>query len=252
MFPIIIRFGEFAIHTYGVMLALAFFIGIWLAERRAVEAGLNKKVVSDLGFWILISAVVGARLLYVLLHSGEFKNDPFEIVAIWRGGLMFFGGFLLALIVGIYYSKRNNIRVLSLGDIVAPSIALGIFFTRIGCFLNGCCFGIPTTLPIGITFPRECAAGYSPIGSLPLVPTQLIASLFGLLLFFYLEGRRKQAKHGELFGTVLFTYGIFRFLIDLVRYYEDSANFLTNQIVALGVAIVGFIIIMKSVRKGTT
>ena len=251
MFPIIIRFGEFAIHTYGIMLALAFFVGIWLAEKRAVEAGYDKRIISDLGFWILISAVIGARLLYVLLHPAEFRNNPFEIVAIWRGGLMFFGGFLLALIVGIYYSKKNNIKVLSLGDIVAPSIALGIFFTRIGCFLNGCCFGIPTELPIGVHFPRDCAAGYSPIGHLPLLPTQLIASLFGLLLFFYLEARRKKAHHGELFGTILFAYGVFRFVIDLVRYYENSANFLTNQVVSIGIAIVGAIILWKSARKST-
>jgi len=231
------------------MLALAFFIGIWLAEKRAVEAGIDKKLVSDLGFWILISAVVGARLLYVLLHPAEFQNDPFEIIAIWRGGLMFFGGFLLALVVGIYFAKKNRIKVLTLGDIIAAPIALGIFLTRIGCFLNGCCFGIPTTLPIGVRFPKGCAASYSPVGDQPLLPTQLISSLFGLLLFFYLEKRRPRAKHGELFGTTLFAYGLFRFLIDFVRYYEDSANYLTNQIVAVGVAVIGFIILYRSAVK---
>jgi len=246
MFPIILRFGEFAIHTYGVMLALAFFIGIYLAERRAVAAGIDKKIVSDLGFWILISAVIGARLLYVLLHPKEFQHNPLEIIAIWRGGLMFFGGFILALILGIYFAKKNQIKVLTLGDIVSPSIALGIFFTRIGCFFNGCCFGIPTDLPIGVKFPKDCAAGYSPVGDNLLLPTQLISSLFGLLLFFYLEKRRKKAHHGELFGTILLGYGTFRFLIDIVRYYENSANYLTNQIFAAGVAFIGLIILLKS------
>ncbi len=245
MFPIILRFGSFNLYSYGLMLFISFLVGIKLTSARAKRFGVREEKITNLALYILLGAIVGSRLLYVLLHWNEFERDLIGIFAFWRGGLgglMFFGGYIGSLLLGIYYVKKERLPLRKMLDAATPAVALGEFFTRIGCFLNGCCFGKSTNLPWGIHFPKDSPAGF--LGRVH--PTQLYSSLFGLILFFFvLFLERKRLKDGSLFAITLILYALFRFLIDFVRYYEDYANFLTNQLIAISLIIFGIILYIR-------
>ena len=250
MHPVLFRIGGFTLYSYGLMLLLAFLIGIYMTERRAKRRGIDPKKISDLALWILIGAVIGSRLLYVALHWEEFSSDPIEIIAFWRGGLaglMLFGGFLGGFLSGLLYVKKQRLPLLKMMDLVAPALAFGLFLVRIGCFLNGCCFGKPSSF--GIIFPPHCAAGYTFPGE-RLHPTQLDTSLAGLIIFFtLLKIEKRKPKPGALFGTYLILHAGFRFGIDFIRYYENSANLWTNQIISLALVAVGIMLVLRRVGK---
>ncbi len=235
------------------MLALSFIIGIFLVERRAKKIGIEPKLISDLALWTLAAVVVGARLLYVVFHWGDYKNNLIDIIAFWKGGLgglMFYGGFVTALLVGIWFVRRHKLPLLKMLDIIAPAVALGEFFTRLGCFLNGCCFGKPTTSFCSIAFSPHSAAG-SIFPGVKLLPTQLFSSLAGLVLFVaILILERKKLKPGLLFAIFLFFYSAFRFSIDFVRYYENLSNFLVNQSIAVGLMAVAVVLFVLLQKKG--
>jgi phosphatidylglycerol:prolipoprotein diacylglycerol transferase len=196
--------------------------------------------------------VVGARLLYVILHWSEFNHRLINIIDFWHGGLgglMFFGGFISALVVGVLYVRKNKMPLLKMLDAIAPAIVLGEGLTRIGCFLNGCCFGKPTHSFLGIIFPRQTPVWDTFHYPIPIHPTQLYSSLAGFILFgLALILEKKHWKDGLLFGVILIFYSLFRFGIDFVRYYENSSNLWVNQIIALGffsLAVIYTIILLK-------
>jgi phosphatidylglycerol:prolipoprotein diacylglycerol transferase len=203
-----------------------------------------------IAIWILFSAIIGSRLLYIFLHWQEFEHDLVGTFAFWRGGLqglVFYGGFVGALAMGLTFARVNRVPLLGLLDAAAPSIMLGEFFTRIGCFLNGCCFGKACGLPWAMTFPRDSPA--SVVGG-PVHPTQLYSSLAGLILFgIALLLERRKWRPGILFGVMLMLYSLFRFLIDFVRYYENAANLWTNQCIALGLAAIGLAVVLIARRR---
>lgn len=251
MYPILIRIGNLHIYSYGVMLFLSFLIGIKLVEHRAKRFGVEANKVADLAFITLISVIVGARLLYVIFHWSEFANDLIGIIAFWRGGLgglMFFGGFILAFVTGIIYVRRQKLPLLKMLDAITPALVLGEGLTRIGCFLNGCCFGKPTGSSFGIIFPPNSIAGYT--FDCPIHPTQLYSSLAGFILFIVtLILERRQLKDGVLFGIIIMLYALFRFGIDFVRYYENAANFLINQVIAIIIFIVALVFTVIQIKK---
>ncbi len=261
MFPTILKIGSMQIYSYGLMLFISFMVGIWIVERRARKFGVESKRITDLALWILLGVVVGSRLFYVAFHWGEFKDDLIGIIAFWRGGLaglMFYGGFLGALLAGLLYARVQELPIIKLLDAAAPAIVLGEFFTRIGCFLNGCCFGKPTTCPLGMQFPAHSPAGATFLHETvqTIHPTQLYSSLAGMVLFLialWLE--RRHLKDGVLFAIILILYSLFRFGIDFVRYYENAANFWGNQLVSLGLAALGagllFLFLRLPKRAGT-
>lgn len=246
MFPVILRLGSLNIYSYGLMLFISFLVGIKIVEQRAKKFGVEPKKVTDLALVVLIAVVIGARLLYVIFHFSEFKDDLIGIIAFWRGGLaglMFYGGLVFAILAGIFYCQKQKLPLLKMFDAVAPAIVLGEFFTRIGCFLNGCCFGKPTKSFLGIVFPLNSPAGYT-FKHTPIHPTQLYSALTGLSLFVVsLVLEKKRLKAGVLFFVILALYSLYRFLIDFVRYYEDSGNFLINQAISLVLIIVALIMI---------
>lgn len=249
MSPVLIRIFGLNLPAYGTMLVLSFLAAIFLVTRAAKKHRIPSAVITDLAFWIMVGVIVGGRLLYVLFHLNEYY-DILSIFEIWHGGMMFFGSFIGAVIAGFLYVRKVKVPSLLLADLVAPAIALGEFFTRIGCFLNGCCFGIPTSLPWGVKFPRDSFAGCTPIGSQHLHPTQLYSSLFGLLLFIYLSFRgRRRYYRGEMFAQYLVISGLYRFLIDFIRYYENAANLWINQLISLAVITAGFVLLFWSRKK---
>lgn len=244
MRPVLIKFDGFGIPSYGMMLVISFIIALFLVKREAKKYNISPVIIENLAFWLMVGVIIGGRLLYVLFHGDEFR-DIISIFEIWNGGMMFFGGFIGAFIAGTIYVKKQKLSIFLLSDITSPSIALGEFFTRIGCFLNGCCFGIPTGLPWGVHFPHGSFADRAGLDC-PIHPTQLYSSLFGLLLFFLLQKMlHRPHPQGSIFAYFLIFYGGFRFGIDFIRYYENTGNFLINQLISIIIVIAGIILLLK-------
>ena len=183
MYPVLFRLGPLEIRSYGVMLAAAFAAGTYFALWRARRFGVPREVVGNLVVWVMASGVLGARLFYAAFHWGEFRGHPWDVINPFQGGrigiagLTLYGGLLLAVVVGILYLREKKVQIWRAADVVAPSVGLGIFFARIGCFLNGCCFGRPAELPWAMTFPSGSPAGYV-FPDIRLHPTQLYSSLY--------------------------------------------------------------------------
>jgi len=250
MRPILIEFGGIALPSYGVMLVISFVCAILYVRHAAKKSSISLILIENLAFYLMVGVIVGGRILYVIFHWHQYENDLFGIIRIWEGGMMFFGGFIGAILAGFIYLRKQKISVLEVADIIAPAIALGEFFTRIGCFLNGCCFGTPSTLFWAIKFPPHCVAGSSPVSQYALHPTQIFSSLFGLVLFFFLNIRLKRShKTGEIFAFYLIFSGVFRFGVDFIRYYENPSNFWINQVIAIAVAAAGFLLYNKISKK---
>ena len=152
MFPILFRLGSLNIYAYGFFTSIGFALGFFLAVWRGREEGIPFERMVDLLFCIVLSAIVGSRLFFVLVNLEHYRNHPLEIFRIWEGGLVFYGGLLLAVAVSLLYLKWNRIPVWKVADLFAPSIALGLFFGRIGCFFAGCCYGEACALPWAVTF----------------------------------------------------------------------------------------------------
>ena len=252
MFPTILELGPFTIRSYGLLLAVSFLVGISYSARRASRDGLNPDRVIGLTWILILLGVIGARMMYVIQHPGDFSGAPLEILRVWRGGLTLYGGLILAIVGGFLYLRWRTRRPWRYADAMAPFISLGEGISRVGCFLNGCCFGTPSTLPWALQFPDDCVAGHSPIAAFRLHPTQIYASIFGLMLFLFLRNRLfKKHFTGEVFALYLIFSGLFRFGIDFLRFYEDGANLWVNQIIALGTAVAGVIIYVRSRRANT-
>jgi phosphatidylglycerol:prolipoprotein diacylglycerol transferase len=243
MNPILIRIGNFNLYSYGLCLFISFVLGIKIVEVRAKKFGVSKESITDLALVVLICSILGARLLYVIFHWTEFENDLIGTIAFWRGGLgglMFFGGFLGGLAGGLTFVYKKKLPIHKMLDAITPALVLGEGITRIGCFLNGCCFGKPTSSFWGVLFPKASPAGE--VFTCPIHPTQLYSSFVGFSLFVLtLVLERKKLKSGILFGIIISLYALFRFLIDFVRYYENLGNFLINQIIAGGIFTIAII-----------
>ncbi len=256
MHPVLFRLGRFELNSYGVMLALSFLLGIYWAAHRAKRRGLERNHVMDLSLFIVVSAIIGSRLMYVVTHLEEFRGhwmdtfNPFQSSGkIGIAGTTMLGGVLLALITVILFCWIKKVSFLKIADVMAPSFALGIFLTRIGCFLAGCCFGRACNLPWGVEFP---------VGSIPfsvpelqgahIHPTQLYSSLYGLVIMLILVVLDRRPRfNGFLLCVFFMLYGISRFSVDFVRYYETSQTFsfagatLTfNQGISLLMFLAGF------------
>jgi phosphatidylglycerol---prolipoprotein diacylglyceryl transferase len=235
---------HFPVHAYGFMLALSFLLGIWIASARAKRAGLNPVVIADVGFWVILAAIVGSRAYYVLLHFEEFQGDllaivnPFQHGMVGIGGLVMYGGFIGAILAAVIYFHKKKIPFLPYADASAPSVALGVALTRIGCFLNGCCYGSAAGHG-GVTFPVSSAAGMyqHEIHAAGLYPSQLYESAGGLLIFLLLLliGRKKPFT-GFLFFGIGLLYSVLRFAVDFSRFYgtgERLGGLSHNQIVCI-------------------
>ncbi|MFQ6104788.1 MAG: prolipoprotein diacylglyceryl transferase [Candidatus Glassbacteria bacterium] len=246
MYPQLYRIGPLILRTYGLFLAISFILGVVLAVRRGKSRGVNSKDVVDLCFVIMVSSIIGSRLYYVLTHLNEYSGNFFRVFSIWEGGLSMFGGVVLALIASKLFLDRRGLAFPILGDIVAPSLMLGTAVTRIGCFMNGCCFGVPTESALGVVFPHACAAG-SLFPQTPIHPTQLYSSLIALFIFLtLLVVDRKKKKDGFLFGLMFVLYSTGRIIIDELRYYEEGSiigisgfSFTYNQLVSIALIITG-------------
>lgn len=247
MHPVLVELGKLKIYSYGFMLALSFFVGIWLAGRRAGKRGIRSETIYDLGIILILAAVLGSRGLYILTHRDNYRNFV-DIIALWQGGATYYGGLILAIAGAAIFLRYKKIPFFRVADVCSPSIGLGVFFTRIGCFLSGCCFGSPTGSALGLEFPAVSPAGYTYPG-LHIHPTQLYSSFYGLLIFFLLLIlEKKRTFNGYTFAFLCILYGAARFIVDFFRYYEESKalwNVLTvSQVLSAGLVAVGVVLLI--------
>lgn len=253
MFPEIVKIGPIVISSYGVMLALSFFFGLLVVYRRARNAGIDPDFVLNLAFAVMITGVIGSRLFYCFYHWPDFSDnllDMFNPFGSSEGfgiaGLNVYGGFVVAFLVAVLYCRIKKQSIPAIFDLFAPAIGLGIFLTRIGCFLNGCCFGKECHLPWAIHFP-ERSIPHSFLGDVPIHPAQLYSSLYGLLLFLLLSYVEKKKKFlGLTFSLFLMIEAFFRYVIENIRFYEEQMHvmllgidFTYNHVLAIILFIVG-------------
>jgi phosphatidylglycerol---prolipoprotein diacylglyceryl transferase len=220
MHPRLLELGPITLYTYGVLLAAAFLLGLALATVRARKRGLDADRMVDLGVYVIVSALVGGKLLLVLTDARTYWNNPSEIFSLARAGGVFYGGLILAVLVSIWYMRRHRLPLWTTSDMFAPGIALGHVVGRLGCLMAGCCYGRPTTLPWGITFTDPFAASYvgTPLG-VALHPTQLYEAGAELLILavLLLTERKGRAFAGRTFWGYILLYGLSRFIIEFFR-----------------------------------
>jgi len=210
MHPILFSIGFVTIYSFGTMIAVGYLLAGSLLWREARRKKKDPAILLDLGIGVMLSALLGGRALYIILNLGDYLKDPLEAFKIQHGGLVFYGGLLGAIFFALLFIKRKGLPLWETLDEMTPYATLVHAFGRIGCFLNGCCYGRPTSLFWGVTFPGH---------KFPLHPTQLYESFFLIVLFFVLRNfaRKKTAFSGGIFLLYLFCYGLFRFIVEFFR-----------------------------------
>ncbi|HET9952129.1 MAG TPA: prolipoprotein diacylglyceryl transferase [Candidatus Eisenbacteria bacterium] len=257
MHPTLLKFQGIELHSYGLLLAIAFLLGIQIFVARARARGLPEDAMHTLSLWLLVLAIGGARVLFVLTHWREYAADPLAILRLWEGGLILYGGYLAAIGGGILYLRRRKIPVWRVGDAAAPSMALGIAIGRLGCFMNGCCYGLPTHLPWGVHFPPETLASYTFPG-MAIHPSQLYLSGSSFILFaVILALDRTRRFDGWLFWSYIAIDAVVRILIDFTRYYDETAvigtmgplTFNMNQVLSAGLILLSALMLAILSRR---
>ena len=232
MFPVILKIGPLTLHSYGLLFAIAVLVCAFLLSREARSLGMDSALIYDFVFWVILSGIVGARIFYILLNVPFFIQHPLEIIMIQNGGLAWQGGLILASITGITFIQKRNLPLLKMADLVAPYIALGQSIGRIGCFLNGCCFG------------KEVSWGiYFPVHNARLHPTQLYDSIGLLIIFFILKTYQKfYPPLGQVFIMYLILASVLRFGIEFLRADHRILFFGLSifQILCLGLILAAF------------
>jgi phosphatidylglycerol---prolipoprotein diacylglyceryl transferase len=207
MYPEICTIGPVTIYSYGAMLAVAFMVSVFFACRHASREGIDPNIFFNLCFNAFISGIIGARLFFVIENAGYYLKNPLEILMFNRGGLSWFGGLMLGVLAGVVYLRFKKIAIYRALDLLVPYLALAQAIGRIGCFLNGCCYG------------KLWAHGlYFPVLQGRFIPTQLYSSALLLLIFFILRSSLSRPhKEGQIFYAYLFLYSLKRFSIEFLR-----------------------------------
>lgn len=253
MYPVLFRFpeaipliGGAAIYTYGVLIAVAFMVGITWTLREARRAGMDREKVLDLTYYVIIAAIVGSRLLYVVIEYERYVSQPLNIFKIWEGGLVFYGGLLACVAVSWWYTRRHQWSLRSTADLYMPGVALGHAIGRLGCLMAGCCYGKPVEGDPwwAISFPVSDVS-LAP-ANMPLYPTQVLESLTELAIFAVLIViRRHKRFSGQVFLTYLILYGLGRSLLEVLRgdairgyvipHYLSTSQFISLVVVSIAV-----------------
>lgn len=238
MHPILFKIGFINIYTYGLMVAIGFSLATILSAKEAGRRGISSDDIISLSLVVLITGLIGARLLYVILNLGIFIARPIEIFMISHGGLVFYGGAVSSFICGIIYLKKKRLDILKVLDIISPFVALGHSIGRIGCFFNGCCYGRPIYSFFGYKLHK-----------LIIHPTQIYSSLYLLLLYVLLRFQYKhQTFRGQVFYSYLLLYTTGRFLIEELRgdQVEVFLGMTLSQLISI---VVFFIAVFLYIRK---
>jgi len=256
VYPRLLELGPITVYTYGVLLAAAYLFGLQLARVRAKQRGLDANRVLDLGIYIIISALVGAKLLLLITDFKSFTADPRELLTLARSGGVFYGGLIVAVSVALWYIRRVGLPLWTTCDVFAPGIALGHVIGRFGCLFAGCCYGKPTTKAWGITFTDPFAAANvgTPLG-VALHPTQLYEAGAELLILIVLlvTERKGRPFPGRTFWLYMLLYAISRFIIEFYR-GDDRGTvgmFSTSQFISIVLAPLAIVMLVYLSRVVT-
>lgn len=261
MHPILVDFGFFQLPTYGVLLAVGLFLGLWTAKLRAQRAGLPPEKVVDFGVWVVLGGLLGGKVLLVVTDPGYLASFD-GLLALMRAGGVFYGGLLGALLAAVVLVRRWRLPFWPLADSLAPSVALGHFFGRLGCFFAGCCYGASCSAPWAVVFsdPKAAEVSGTPLG-VPLHPTQLYEAAFNLVNYLALawlfRASVKRRLGGQVLGFYLVNYGVARFIIEFFRGDADRGFVFggllsTSQAIALLMVPVGVFLSIRGFRQART
>jgi len=211
--------GPLTLHTYGVLLAIAFITGLWVAGRQARATGLDAARVTDMAVYVLIAGLIGAKVLLVIVEWSYYARHPGELLSILQSGGVFYGGLLAGFPVAWWYAKKHSLPAWRTADVLAPAVVIGQAIGRIGCFAAGCCYGKPADVPWAVTF-RDAYASRTvgtPLDT-PLHPTELYESIACFLIFFVLlRVARGKRFDGQVTLTYVASYAVVRFIIEFFR-----------------------------------
>lgn len=231
MHPIVGHIGPLTIYSFGLMLALAVIVCSYFLSRDARAYGIAQDVIYDFVFWVILGGIVGSRIFFILLNISDFISNPREIIMISNGGLAWQGGLILGTLTAIVYIKRKGLSLRLMADLAAPYLALGQGIGRVGCFLNGCCYG--KEVPWGIYFPVHHAHLY---------PTQIYDTGMLVAIFFILKHlQKKSLVRGEIFAGYLILASLERFINEFFRadHVNTSVGLSIFQLVSLVVFFIG-------------
>jgi len=251
-------YGPITVYTYGVLLAAAYLLGLKLAMVRASKRGLDANRVLDLGIYIIISALIGAKLLLLITDFHAFTANPRELLTLARSGGVFYGGLILAVAVALVYIRRIGLPLWTTCDVFAPGIALGHIVGRFGCLFAGCCYGRQVAQPhwwtVTFTDPFAAANVGTPLG-VPLYPTQIFeAGAEALILIVLLLTERKGRPYpGRTFWFYMLLYAISRFIIEFFRGDERGTVgvFSTSQFISILLAPLAVAMLVYLARATT-
>ncbi len=220
MYPELFSLGPVTVYTYGVLLAASYLLGLKFAIARARKWKLDTDRVLDLGIYIIIAGLVGAKLLLIVVDYDQFRASPADLLSLARSGGVFYGGLMAAVGVAFWYIHRHGMPFWTTCDAFAPAIALGHVTGRLGCFAAGCCYGKPTSVPWAVVFtnPTAFANVGTPLG-IPLHPTQLYESGAELLILIVLLATERRGRRfaGRTFWLYMILYAVSRYIIEIFR-----------------------------------
>ncbi len=261
MFPRLLQIGSFSLPTYGFLVAMGVLIGMYICARLARTQGILEDDAWNLGILMVLSGIVGAKILLIVNDWAHYSQNPREIfsLATLQSGGVFSGGLLGALLAGVWYMRAHQMPLLKTLDCFAPGLAFGHVLGRMGCFSAGCCYGKHTDLPWGVTFNSVIANAQTgvPLG-VHLHPTQLIEGAAELINFFLLLWLfRRKTFNGQVFGTFMALYGIERFFIEFLRGDPGRGELLggaltTTQAISIGLVIVGGLMWIRRPARAST
>ena len=237
MHPVICTIGPFTIYSYGLMLVIGFAVGAYLSALEARKEHINPDIIFNLAFLSFVAGVIGARIFYCIENAQYYLRYPQEILMLQRGGLAWFGGLIAGAIAGVMYLKKKKQPVLKVLDVLMPFLALAQAFGRIGCLLNGCCYGKASSF--GLYFPSHGAF---------LIPTQAYSSLALLAIYAVLRFMQNRPhKEGEIFFFYLLLYSVKRFSIEFWR-ADNPVIFRGLTLFQLLSVIIFFLSLYKLIR----
>ena len=247
MAPIIFSWGPIVLRSYGLFVALGFLTGILSALFFAKREKIDPNHILDLALIVLISAIVGARIFYVIQFWPSYADNWWKVFAIWEGGLVFYGGFIFTMLTVSIYLWKHRLPTWKVLDVIFPGGILGYGIGRIGCFLNGCCEGAICNLPWAVKFPNEEGLRH---------PTQLYATFSAILIFLFLLWRWNKRKFdGEITLLTIMLYSVYRFVNELMRvnplYFGLSAAQWISILLFTGAGIAWLILRNKNNEKQT-
>jgi len=252
VFPRLLQLGNFYLPTYGVLVASGVLFGLWISVRNSEKQGINGDDAWNLGIFMVLAGIVGAKILYIIndwkSYAGDHWRDIFSLNTLQAGGV-FSGGLIGALVVGAWYMRRHHMPLLRTTDAFSPGLAFGHVFGRFGCFSAGCCYGKATHHFWGVTFTNPLANSVSqtPL-NIPLEPTQLIEAAAEFINFVFLMWLLKRKKFdGQVFATFIMLYGVERFFIEFLRGDEGRGVVFGGlmsgtQLISIGLVIAGGLI----------